>query len=195
MAVMTTLLIYVIVGLIAIGAFLVAAFVVTLNKMVTDEMRARLDDIPAVLVALALRLAPADRRDFLRADWVDNLLVAFDEKNARYPVSRILRSLPFVLPLFGTATVLRGRARAVRRQAEQDEKLERLAVRPVGIGEQVVRPAGIDGGGQVDVVRAYVQYGDDQSDRTEQRAAHRSALQTEKHSETQRRDIRVVGHG
>lgn len=137
MAVMTTLLIYVIVGLIAIGAFLVAAFVVTLNKMVTDEMRARLDDIPAVLVALALRLAPADRRDFLRADWVDNLLVAFDEKNARYPAARLVRSLPFVLPLFGTAFGRQRQARAIPRQAEQDEKLERLPE------PQVIRLAGI----------------------------------------------------
>ena len=162
MAVMPTLLLYLVVGLGAIGLFLVGAFIVTLNKMVTDEMRARLDDIPAVLVALAVRLAPADQREFLRVDWVDNLLVAFDENNARYPVSRIFRSLPFVLPLFGTATVLRGRARAVRRRAEQDVELERLVVRPVGIGEQVVRPAGIDGQG--DVVRAYIQDGDDESD-------------------------------
>lgn len=131
---MTTLVIYLIVGLIAIGAFLLAAFVVTLNKMVTDEMRARLEEIPAILVALALRLAPAEQRDRLRVDWVDNLLIAFDEKNARYPVSRILRALPFVLPLFGTAAELRSQARGIRRRAEHDEKLERvpepLVIRP-----------------------------------------------------------------
>ena len=78
---MLTLLLYLVVGLAAICAFLVGAFVITLNKMVTDEMRARLDAIPAVLVALALRLAPADQRQFLRVDWMDNLLVAFYEKN------------------------------------------------------------------------------------------------------------------
>ncbi len=109
---MLTLLLYLVVGLAAIYVFLVGAFVITLNKMVTDEMRARLDAIPAVLVALALRLAPADQRQFLRVDWMDNLLVAFDEKNARYPVTRIFLSLPFALPLFGTATRLRRQARA-----------------------------------------------------------------------------------
>ena len=120
---MATLLLYLVVGLLAIGAFLVGAFVVTLNKQDGDRQdRARLDDIPAVLVAVALRLAPADQREFLRVDWVDNLLVAFDEKNARYPVSRIVRSLWFVLPLFGTAMGLRRQARAVRRRAAKDER-------------------------------------------------------------------------
>jgi hypothetical protein len=123
---MATLLLYLVVGFASFWGFLVAAFFITLNKMVTDEMRARLDDIPAVLVALALHLAPAHQREVLREDWVDNLLVAFDEKNARYPVTRLFLSVPFVLPLFGMATRLRTQARAVRRRAERDERLERL---------------------------------------------------------------------
>jgi hypothetical protein len=65
------------------------------------------------------------------------LVYCDDACHCANPVSRIFRSLPFVLPLFGTATVLRRRARAVRRPAEQDEKLERLAARPAGIGGDV----------------------------------------------------------
>ncbi|MDT5258442.1 MAG: hypothetical protein QOD10_3522 [Mycobacterium sp.] len=134
---MSTLLLYLIVGLGAVGAILAAAFVGALHSIVSDEVRARIDDIPAVLVELALRLAPEAQRDFLRVDWVDNLLVAFDEKNARYPAARLVRSLPFVLPLFGTAFGRQRQARAIPRQAEQDEKLERLPE------PQVIRLAGI----------------------------------------------------
>lgn len=127
---MLELLAYLVVGLGAIGAFLLTllgmAIVVALNKMVTDELRARIDDIPAALVELALLAAPPSDRDHLRVDWVDNLLVAFDAKNARYPLSRLYRSAEFVFPLFGTSITLRTQARSVRRKAEQDERNERL---------------------------------------------------------------------
>lgn len=126
----TTLLICLIVGLgasgVVVGGYFLAMFIVTVNKLVTDEMRARIDDVPALLVGLALRLAPPGHREFLRDDWVDNLLVAFDEKTTRYPASRLVRSLLFVLPLFGFSAKLRWGARANRRWGEQDEQHERL---------------------------------------------------------------------
>jgi len=139
----TTLLIYLILGLgaigVVVGGYFLAMFIVTVNKMVTDEMRARIDDVPALLVGVALRLAPAGHRNFLREDWVDNLLVAFDEETARYPMARLVRSLLFVLPLFGFSAKLRWKTRALRRQGEQDEQLERLL--PAQRRDMVISPA------------------------------------------------------
>lgn len=155
MAMMLPLLVYLIVGLGAIGAFVGVSFIVTLNKMVTDEMRARLDDIPALLIELALRLLPPEQRDFYRVDWVDNLLVAFDEQNARYPLMRLLRSVPFVMPLFLVARRIRLNTRLIREQALEDERQERIivigrsALRGTGTLTATAAPCQISMGGEV----------------------------------------------
>lgn len=121
--------IYLVVGIPAIGAFLVAAVVVTLNKMVSDELRARLDDIPALLVTLALRCLPENQREFFRPDWEGSLLVAFNEKNGRYPVTKVFKTLAFVFPLFLSARAIRRETALVRKQGLEDESLERLGPR------------------------------------------------------------------
>jgi len=152
---MLPLLVYLIVGLGAIGAFIGASFIVTLNKMFTDEMRARLDDTPALLIELALRLLPPEQRDFYRVDWLDNLLVAFYEQNARYPLMRLLRSVPFVLPLFLAAPRIRRNTRLIREQALEDERQERIivigrsALRVTGTLTATAAPCQISMGGEV----------------------------------------------
>jgi len=118
-------------GMTAIGGFLVTAFVVTVNKMVSDELRARLDDIPALLVTLALWCLPEDQREFYRPDWEGSLLVAFNEKNDRYPVTKVLKTLSFVAPLFFAARTIRRETALVRKQGLEDESLERLGQRSV----------------------------------------------------------------
>lgn len=155
MALMLSLWIMLVLGLIVIGGYFVASLVAAVNKMVTDEMRARLDDIPAFLVGLALRLLPPEQRDFYRVDWLDNLLVAFDEQNARYPVMRLLRSVPFVMPLFLVARRIRLNTRLIREQALEDERQERIivigrsALRGTGTLTATAAPCQISMGGEV----------------------------------------------
>lgn len=69
------------------------------NKLVGDEARARVDDLPAVILKVALRRLPEEVREFYRVDWESNLLAALHDSTVRYPVTRAFKSLGFAWSL------------------------------------------------------------------------------------------------
>ncbi|WP_370500208.1 hypothetical protein NWT09_31145 [Mycolicibacterium sp. jd] len=101
----------------------------TLGEMATDEMKARLEDVPAKLVAAALWRLPTHLRDEYRPEWEDDLLAAYEEKNARYPITKLVCAVRFVWPLFVHARSLRTEFEMVRQAGLADERNEKLATR------------------------------------------------------------------
>src|SRR5204863_4615278 len=97
------------------------------TKMVSDEMRARVDDLPAVFVGLALRLLPPDMREYYRPDWEGSMLVAFNDETSRYPVTRFFRSFQFGFSLMLGARRISRETNLLRDIAHNDELQERLA--------------------------------------------------------------------
>ena len=100
------------------------------------EARARIDDLPKVMVRLAARRLPAAVRDDYLIDWESNLLVALNDSTARHPLTRFIKSLRFGASLLFTT-------RRVRREIRRAERAERkLRTRPSRRGRHVVvRPA------------------------------------------------------
>jgi hypothetical protein len=101
-------------------------------KMIGDELRARIDDLPALFVWLALRLLPEDMREYYRPDWQGNLLAAFNDETAKYPVTRFLRSFAFGFSLLVGTRQIRKETETIRRTAVNDEQMERLPQAMIG---------------------------------------------------------------
>lgn len=115
------------VGVAVLVALMALAALKTLvAKMVSDELRARVDDLPAAFVGLALRMLPAEMRGYYRPDWEGNLLAAFNDDTSRYPVTRFFRSWMFGLSLIVGAQRIRRETKLVRDAALVDEREERL---------------------------------------------------------------------
>jgi death-on-curing family protein len=76
-------------------ALVIAALVALPSKMIGDELRARVDDLPVLFVRLALRQLPEDMRAYYEPDWIGNVLAAFNDETAKYPVTRFVRSFRF----------------------------------------------------------------------------------------------------
>ncbi len=112
----------------------VAAVRNLLGKMIGDELRARVDDLPAGFVGLALRLLPPDMRDYYRPDWEGNLLVAFNDETSRYPVTRFFRSFKFGFSLMVGARQIRKETKFIQQAAKHDEQQERLVQALIGPG-------------------------------------------------------------
>lgn len=89
------------------------AIVSCLSTMLDEELRARVDDLPAVIMELALRRMPEDIREQYRPDWEGNLLVAFNDANSRYPVTRMFKSIGFAASLFCAAGRVRKETKVV----------------------------------------------------------------------------------
>jgi WhiB family transcriptional regulator, redox-sensing transcriptional regulator len=122
---------FLIVGGVGLGVLVVLVAVTALKmlvaKMVSDELRARVDDLPAAFVALALRLLPPEMREYYRPDWEGNLLVAFNDETSRYPITRFFGSFRFGFSLMVGARKIRRETKLVRETACDDERQERLA--------------------------------------------------------------------
>lgn len=123
----------------------VAALKMLVTKMVSDELRARVDDLPAAFVGVALRLLPPEMREYYRPDWEGNLLVAFNDETSRYPMTRFFRSFRFGFSLMVGAWQIRRETKLVRETARSDERQERLAqpmLEPIALGTLVPAGAG-----------------------------------------------------
>lgn len=106
----------------AMGVALIVgrAILSCLSTMLDEEIRARVDDLPAVIMELALRRMPKDMREHYRPDWEGNLLVAFNDANSRYPVTRMFKSIGFAASLFCAAGRVRKETRVVVKEAVED---------------------------------------------------------------------------
>ncbi len=140
---------FLIIGGFGLGVLVVLVAVTVLKtlvtKMVSDELRARVDDLPAAFVALALRLLPPEMRDYYRPDWEGNLLVAFNDETSRYPITRFFRSFKFGFSLVVGAGQIRRETKLLRETTRNDERQERLAqpmLNTIDLGTLV--PAGAD---------------------------------------------------
>ncbi|MCV7424360.1 hypothetical protein H7K45_27825 [Mycobacterium yunnanensis] len=127
-----------VVGLVVIvgtvGAALLWAITKVLSKMLEDEISARLDDVPGLLVALALRRLPRELREYYRPEWEGDLLAAFTAQNKRYPLWKLISSFAFVAPLFVSARGIRRQTKLAQKQGAADERLERLRhIRGIGV--------------------------------------------------------------
>ncbi|MDR3661839.1 MAG: hypothetical protein P4L86_15900 [Mycobacterium sp.] len=103
----------------------IAALVAVPSKMISDELRARVDDLPVLFVRLALRQLPEDMRAYYEPDWMGNALAAFNDETAKYPVSRFVRSFRFGFSLLVGARQIRKETKVVRQLAMNDENMER----------------------------------------------------------------------
>jgi hypothetical protein len=83
------------VGVSAAAVLVISALVALPAKMIGDELRARVDDLPVLFVWFALRLLPEDIRAYYKPDWEGNLLAAFNDETAKYPVTRFVRAFKF----------------------------------------------------------------------------------------------------
>jgi WhiB family transcriptional regulator, redox-sensing transcriptional regulator len=140
---------FLIVGGVGLGVLVVLVVVTALkmlvSKMISDELRARVDDLPAAFVTLALRLLPPEMREYYRPDWEGNLLVAFNDETSRYPIMRFFGSFRFGFSLMVGARQIRRETKLLRETARDDERQERLAqpmLKTIDLGTLV--PAGAD---------------------------------------------------
>lgn len=80
---------------------LLAVFVLLagLRKVIGDEFRSRVEDLPEVITRLAARCIPEGRRDLCLQMWTETILGELLAKTARYPTERLVRCLPFAVTL------------------------------------------------------------------------------------------------
>jgi hypothetical protein len=151
-----------IIGAVGLGGLVmlvaIAALKTLVTKMVSDELRARVDDLPATLVGLALRLLPPDKQDYYRPEWEGDLLAAYNDKTSRYPVTRFFNSFKFAFPLMVHARRIRKETKFIQQAAKNDEQQERLMqagdARAVPDWVQALLQAG---GPEADLVQAVMQ--------------------------------------
>ncbi len=133
------------------------------SKIIGDEARARVDDLPQVILAFALRRLPEDLRDSYRADWEGNLLAALHDSTIRYPATRVWKSLLFsgslmisvrrVRKEFGAPSRIRQLATSIYRRLlapdRRAETLQRVVTASTGaagtlVAFQLARDAGTE---------------------------------------------------
>ncbi|MGO9381185.1 MAG: hypothetical protein ACLP4W_03605 [Mycobacterium sp.] len=108
------------VGVSVVAALVIAALVALPGKMIGDELRARVDDLPVLFVRLALRLLPEDMRAYYKPDWEGNLLAAFNDETAKYPVTRFVRSFKFGFSLLLGSRQIRKETKVRERPPTQE---------------------------------------------------------------------------
>ncbi|WP_331761227.1 hypothetical protein OG225_42870 (plasmid) [Nocardia sp. NBC_01377] len=84
------------------------------RKILGDEARARIDDLPKTMLRLAARQLPADEREKWLIDWESNLLIPLLTETERYPLTRFLRSWRFGFDLMLHATRIRAELTATK---------------------------------------------------------------------------------
>jgi hypothetical protein len=108
-----------------VTTLVIAALIAVPSKMISDEVRARIDDLPVLFVRLALMQLPKDMQAYYRPDWEDNALAAFNDQTARFPVTRFARSFLFGFSLLVGARQIRRDTKVVR-QLANNEEMERI---------------------------------------------------------------------
>jgi hypothetical protein len=126
-------------------ALVAAALAAVPAKMITDEVRARIDDLPFLFVRIALWQLPADMRAYYEPDWMGNVLAAFNDETAKYPVTRFVQSFRFGFSLLLFGRQIRNETKVVRQLAMNAEHMERLPPSYAMIGPIQLRVRKADG--------------------------------------------------
>lgn len=95
-------------------------------KLIAEDVRAMVDDLPGVIMEVAIRRLPVEMRDYYRPEFEDDL-IAFTGRYDRYPTRKLFKTTGFALSLLiGAARILK-ETRPVYLTGKQDERNERLA--------------------------------------------------------------------
>lgn len=130
------------VGVSVVAVLVISALVALPGKMIGDELRARVDDLPVLFVRLALLLLPEDMRAYYKPDWEGNQLAAFNDETAKYPVTRFVRSFKFGFSLLLGSRQIRKetKVREKQRNFDPDELRAFAAFVRTSAGELYVEP-------------------------------------------------------
>jgi hypothetical protein len=109
-----------------VGAVIVWGLTAFAGKLVSDELRARADALPAFMVEVALRMLRPEMRDYHRPEWEDDL-AAFCAANDRFPGTKFVKSFKFAAGIVVRAGGIRWETRGSYRRGKHDEAGERLA--------------------------------------------------------------------
>ena len=114
--------------LIAAGAVALAAWIfkTVAAKLIAEDVRAMVDDLPGVIMEIAIRRLPAEMRDYYRPEFEDDL-IAFTTRYERYPTRKLFKTTGFAISLLLGAARIREETRPVYQMGKQDERNERLA--------------------------------------------------------------------
>lgn len=114
--------------LIAAGAVVVAAWILktVAAKLIAEDVRALVDDLPGVIMEVAIRRLPPEMRDYYRPEFEDDL-IAFTTRYERYPTRKLFKTTGFAISLLMGAARIREETRLLYQMGKQDERNERLA--------------------------------------------------------------------
>lgn len=85
---------------VALGVLLLAVGQDVLKKMLSEELRTRIDSLPKLFLALALHRLTPEVREYWKADWESNLLLPLNAASEGKPVTRFAKSFWFGLSLW-----------------------------------------------------------------------------------------------
>lgn len=120
---MTSALVFTVTAAVVLAAWI---FKVVAAKLIAEDVRAMVDDLPGVVVEIAIRRLPAEMRDYYRPEFEDDL-IAFTTRYERYPTRKLFKTTWFAISLLMGAARIREETRLVYEMGKQDERSERLA--------------------------------------------------------------------
>lgn len=95
-------------------------------KLIAEDMRAMVDDLPGVIMEIAIRRLPPEMRDYYRPEFEDDL-IAFTARYERYPTRKLFKTTWFAISLLMGAARIRNETRLTYQMGKRDERNERLA--------------------------------------------------------------------
>lgn len=110
-----------------------------IRKLLGDDFRSRVEDLPGIITGIAARWVPAGRREQCRQTWTDTHLTELLSSTERYPTWRLVRCLPL-------AATLALEVRELRRDWSPPDRLAtlpRLRPRPSGPGRRTAYAAAL----------------------------------------------------
>jgi hypothetical protein len=114
--------------LITAGALVLPAWIfkTVSAKLIAEDVRAMVDDLPGVIMEVAIRRLSVEMREYYRPEFEDDL-IAFTARYNRYPTRKLLKTTGFAISLLIGAARIRKETQPVYLMGKQDERNERLA--------------------------------------------------------------------
>lgn len=113
--------------LMLMGLFFVWMLKTVAAKLIAEDVRTMVDDLPGVLMEVALRRLPREMRDYYRPEFEDDLF-AFASQHEGRPTRKLLKTTGFALSLLAGAKGIWEETRLDYEMGKQDEQNEKLAV-------------------------------------------------------------------